>query len=48
MPAKPSSTKAELVAAVDSWIEFYNSVRRHSALGMLSPDDYEKSLRAAA
>jgi putative transposase len=42
------ATKAELVAAVDKWVRFYNSVRRHSAIGMLSPDDYEKSLSAAA
>ncbi|AHH98668.1 IS3 family transposase [Kutzneria albida] len=40
--------KTELVAAVDKWVRFYNSVRRHSAIGMLSPDDYETSLRAAA
>jgi transposase InsO family protein len=33
--------KAELVAAVDNWIVFYNSVRRHSAIGMFSPNDYE-------
>jgi transposase InsO family protein len=42
------ATKAELVAAVDNWIRFYNSVRRHSAIGMLSPDNFEQSLRAAA
>ena len=42
------ATKAELVAAVDKWIRFYNSVRRHSAIGMLSPDDYERSLPAVA
>jgi len=42
------ATKTELVAAIDKWVMFYNSVRRHSALGMVSPDDYEKSLRAAA
>jgi putative transposase len=42
------ATKTELVAAVDKWIGFYNSTRRHSAIGMLSPDDYEKSLRLAA
>jgi putative transposase len=42
------ATKTELVAAVDKWIGFYNSRRRHSAIGMLSPDDYEKSLRVAA
>jgi putative transposase len=40
--------KPELVAVVDSWIGFYGTVRRHSAIGMLSPDNYEKSLRAAA
>ena len=42
------ATKTELVAAVDKWIRFYNSVRRHSAIGMLSPDNFEQSLRAAA
>lgn len=42
------ATKAELVAAVDNWIGFYNSVRRHSAIGMLSPDRYEKSVQAVA
>lgn len=42
------ATKAELVAAIDNWVSFYNSVRRHSALGMLSPSDYEKSLRTVA
>jgi len=42
------ATKTELVAAIDNWVIFYNSVRRHSKLGMSNPDDYEKSLRAAA
>jgi putative transposase len=42
------ATKTELVAAVDNWVQFYNSRRRHSSIGMLSPDDYEKSLRSAA
>jgi len=42
------STKAELVTAVDNWIRFYNNVRRHSAIGMLSPENYEKSLQAVA
>jgi putative transposase len=40
-------TMAELVAAIDSWMDFYNTQRRHSAIGMLSPVDYEKSLDAA-
>ena len=35
------AAKAELVAAVDNWIVFYNSVRRHSSIGMFSPNDYE-------
>jgi transposase InsO family protein len=42
------ATKSELVAAVDNWVRFYNSVRRHSAIGMLSPDNFEQSLRTAA
>ncbi|MEW2507657.1 IS3 family transposase [Amycolatopsis sp. NPDC047767] len=42
------ASKTELVAAVDKWIRFYNSKRRHSAIGMRSPDDYEKSLPTAA
>jgi transposase InsO family protein len=31
-------------AAAAAWIEDYNHVRRHSALGMRSPVDYERSL----
>ena len=42
------ATKAELVAAVDNWMNFYNTVRRHTAIGMQSPNDYETSLRAVA
>lgn len=42
------ATKAELIAAVDNWIRFYNNVRRHSKVGMLSPENYEKSLQAVA
>lgn len=41
-------TQAELVASVDNWVHFYNAVRRHSSIGMLSPNDYEQSLRTAA
>lgn len=40
------ATKAELIAAVDNWMTFYNSRRRHSSIGMLSPDEYEWSLAA--
>lgn len=42
------ATKAELVAGIDNWIRFYNNVRRHSKIGMLSPESYEKSLQAVA
>jgi len=38
--------KSELVAAVDNWMHLYNTRRRHSVIGMLSPQDYEKSLTA--
>ncbi len=41
-------SKAELIAAVDKWIERYNNKRRHSAIGMLSPTRYEQSLTGAA
>jgi putative transposase len=41
-------SKAELIAAVDNWIERYNNKRRHSAIGMLSPVCYEQSLTGAA
>ncbi len=38
------ATRAAARAAVAAWIEDYNHVRRHSALGMVSPVDYERSL----
>jgi putative transposase len=38
------ATKAELIAAVDSWMRFYNHQRRHSAIGMRSSITYERSL----
>lgn len=41
------ATKAELVAAVDKWMHFYNTQRRHSTIGMLNPIAYEESLVAA-
>lgn len=40
------ATKVELIAAVDNWMHFYNNQRRHSAIGMLSPIDYEQTLKA--
>ena len=36
----------ELVAAVDNWMNLYNTRRRHSTIGMLSPTNYEQSLTA--
>ncbi len=38
------TAKAEARATVAAWIEDYNTVRRHSALGMKSPVDYERSI----
>jgi putative transposase len=38
------ATRAQARAAVAAWIEDYNHVRRHSALGMRSPVDYERTL----
>ena len=36
------TTRAEIAMAIFEWIEYwYNPVRRHSSLGMLSPVDYE-------
>ena len=38
------TTRAESRAAVAAWIEDYNHDRRHSALQMMSPVDYERAL----
>jgi putative transposase len=38
--------KSGLVAAVDNWMNFYNHARRHSAIRMRSPIDYEHTLGA--
>lgn len=40
------ATRAQAQAAVAAWIEDYNTTRRHSALGMLSPVAYERTLAA--
>ena len=42
--AERFADKAAARAGVTAWIEDYNHERRHSALGMLSPVDYERSL----
>ena len=42
------TSRVELASAIFEWIEdFHNPRRRHTALGMLSPDDSE-TLRTAA
>jgi putative transposase len=38
------TTRAQARAEVAAWIEDYNTTRRHSALGMLSPLAYERAL----
>jgi transposase InsO family protein len=40
------STKAQARARIPAWIEDYNRRRRHSALAMMSPVNYEKTLQA--
>ena len=40
------TTRAAARARVPAWIEDYNTKRRHSALGMMSPVDYEQALKA--
>jgi transposase InsO family protein len=40
------ATKAQARAKVAAWIEEYNTIRRHSSLGMLSPLAYEQALAA--
>jgi putative transposase len=40
------ATKAQARAKVAAWIEDYNTVRRHSALRMMSPVAYEQALAA--
>jgi putative transposase len=40
------ATRAQARARITAWIEDYNHHRRHSALGMMSPVNYEKSRQA--
>ena len=40
------ATRAAARARVSAWIEDYNTHRRHSALGMMSPVGYEQALKA--
>jgi putative transposase len=39
------ATRAQATAAIFEWVEcWYNRKRRHSALGYMSPEEYEKGL----
>ena len=40
------ATRAAARARVSAWIQDYNTQRRHSALGMMSPVSYERALQA--
>ena len=40
------ATRTQARARVAAWIDDYNRHRRHSALAMMSPADYEKALQA--
>ena len=40
------SARAAARARVAAWIDDYNRHRRHSALRMMSPADYEQALQA--
>jgi transposase InsO family protein len=40
------TTRAQARARIPAWIDDYNHHRRHSALAMMSPVAYEKSLQA--
>jgi putative transposase len=40
------ASKAAARARIPAWIDDYNHHRRHSALAMMSPADYEKTLQA--
>ena len=42
------ATKAQARARVAAWIDEYNRDRKHSSVGMRSPIDYERDLRADA
>jgi putative transposase len=41
------ATKTDARGGVAAWIDDYNRDRRHSSVGMISPIDYEQTLRAA-
>lgn len=42
------TTRAELYVAIDRWMMYYNSRRRHSSIGQISPINYEDTVAALA
>ena len=42
------TTKADLVAAVGRWIQRYNTTRRHSSIGQISPTQFEVTSTAVS
>lgn len=42
------ATRAELYLAIDQWMHYYNSRRRHSSIGQQSPIDYEQTVASLA
>ena len=38
------ATRAELYLAIDRWIVYFNSRRRHSSIGQVSPMAYEHAV----
>ena len=42
------ATRAELYVAIDKWMVYYNSRRRHSSVGQVSPIAFENSLEVQA
>jgi putative transposase len=39
-------TRAEAIAAIDAWIDFYRNERPHQALGYLTPAEYRAQIGA--
>ena len=42
------ATRAELYLAIDTWMVYYNSRRRHSSVGQVSPIAFENSVEVQA
>jgi len=42
------TTRAELYLAIDKWMVYYNTRRRHSSVGQVSPINFEKTVEVRA